>query len=106
MWFSMSLLKYLLARPVLALVGILAGIWLLFNYQSLGIVYGLLKYLVLFDVGLYTYYEIEERIGKKMSAGTRFMVAVLSAIVLMYVLRQVFFLAVLILVLYITFKGD
>jgi hypothetical protein len=103
---TMPLFKYLIARPILAIVGVLALIGLFFNYQKLGIVYGVIKYLVLFGIGLYAYYEIEKRIGRKMSVVTRTIVAVLSAIVLMYVLRQVFFLAFLIVILYFLFKGD
>lgn len=102
----MSLLKYLIARPVLAIVGVLAALWLIFNYQNIGTVYLLGKYLVLLGVGIYVYPHIEKLVGKNAKGGMKTIISLLMVFVLLYVLRQVFFLAVLILIVGYFVKGD
>lgn len=101
-----SILKWLIARPVLAIVGALVALWLLFNYSVVGDMYLLGKYLVLLGVGIYSYPIIEKLIGKTAKGNMKVFITLMIVFGLIYLLRQTFFLAVLILIVGYFVKGD
>jgi hypothetical protein len=104
-----TFIKWLFARPLailLGIIGVLALIWTIFNYQNISTVYLLGKYLVLLGVGIYAYPYIEKLVGKNAKGGVKTIISLLMVFVLLYILRQVFFLAVLILIVGFFVKSD
>lgn len=93
----MSPLKWLLARPIAAIVGALIAVWLLFNYSVVGDMYLLAKYLVLLGAGIYSYPIIEKLIGKTAKGNMKVFIALTIVFGLIYLLRQTFFLALIVL---------
>lgn len=101
-----NILKWLIARPIIAIVGALTAAWLLFNYNIVGDMYLLGKYLILLGAGIYSYPIVEDLIGKTAKGNMKTFIALIIVFGLIYLLRQTFFLALIVLAVGWYLKGE